>query len=53
MIKDLTVVLGGSGDIGSVLVARLETSGSRYLAPSSKQVDLTDVSSTQTFFINF
>lgn len=50
MIKDLTVVLGGSGDIGSVLVARLETSGCRYLAPSSKQVDLTDVSSTQTFF---
>lgn len=50
MIKDLTVVLGGSGDIGSVLVARLETSGCRYLAPSSKQVDLTDASSTQTFF---
>ena len=50
MIEDLTVVLGGSGDIGSVLVTRLKTSGCRYLAPSSTQVNLTDASSTQTFF---
>ena len=46
----MTVVLGGSGDIGSVLVARLQENRARFLAPTSKQVDLTDTSSTKHFF---
>jgi nucleoside-diphosphate-sugar epimerase len=46
----MTVVLGGSGDIGSVLVARLQENRARFLAPTSKQVDLTDTSSTKKFF---
>jgi nucleoside-diphosphate-sugar epimerase len=46
----MTVVLGGSGDIGSVLVARLKGNHARFLAPTSKQVDLTDTSSTKKFF---
>ena len=50
MARDLTVVLGGSGDIGSVLVAQLKENQDRFLAPTSKQVDLTDAQSTQIFF---
>ena len=50
MSRDLTVVLGGSGDIGSVIVARLKENQDNFLAPSSKQVDLTDAHSTQNFF---
>ena len=50
MARDLTVVLGGSGDIGSVLVAQLKENQESFLAPTSKQVDLTDAQSTQIFF---
>ena len=50
MARDLTVVLGGSGDIGSVLVAQLKENQDSFLAPTSKQVDLTDAQSTQIFF---
>ena len=50
MNRNITVVLGGSGDIGSVLVARLQENRARFLAPTSKQVDLTDTSSTKHFF---
>ncbi len=50
MNRDMTVVLGGSGDIGSVLVARLKDNCARVLAPTSKQVDLTDTNSTKNFF---
>lgn len=46
----MTVVLGGSGDIGSVLVARLQENRARFLAPTSQQVDLTDTDSTKHFF---
>lgn len=50
MARDLTVVLGGSGDIGSVLVAQLKENHDSFLAPTSKQADLTDAESTQNFF---
>lgn len=50
MLRDLTVVLGGSGDIGSVIVAQLKENQAHFLAPTSKQVDLTDAESTQIFF---
>lgn len=50
MTRALTVVLGGSGDIGSVLVARLKKNQDRFLAPTSKQVDLTSTTSTKSFF---
>ncbi len=50
MARDLTVVLGGSGDIGSVLVSQLKENQESFLAPTSKQVDLTDAQSTQIFF---
>lgn len=50
MARDLTVVLGGSGDIGSVLVAQLKENQESFLAPTSKQVDLTDAQSTRIFF---
>ncbi len=50
MARDLTIVLGGSGDIGSVLVAQLEKNQESFLAPTSKQVDLTNADNTQTFF---
>jgi nucleoside-diphosphate-sugar epimerase len=46
----MPVVLGGSGDIGSILVARLRENHARFLAPTSKQVDLTDTRSTRKFF---
>lgn len=50
MTRDMTVVLGGSGDIGSVLVARLREKRDHFIAPTSKQVDLTDAGSTEKFF---
>ena len=50
MFRDLTVVLGGSGDIGSVIVAQLREDKNHFLAPTSNQVDLTDTESTQNFF---
>jgi len=50
MTRDMTVVLGGSGDIGSVLVARLKENQDSFLAPTSKQVDLTNPGSTENFF---
>jgi nucleoside-diphosphate-sugar epimerase len=50
MAQVLTVVLGGSGDIGSVLVEDLKENQVHYLAPTSQQVDLTDAESTEKFF---
>ena len=50
MSRDLTVVLGGSGDIGSVIVSQLREDKNHFLAPTSNQVDLTDTESTQNFF---
>ena len=52
MSVDLTVVLGGSGDIGSVIVAQLREDQKHFLAPTSNQVDLTDAESTQIFFMS-
>ena len=50
MARDLTIVFGGSGDIGSVIVEHLKENKRHFLAPTSKQVDLTDADNTQNFF---
>lgn len=50
MTPNLVVVLGGSGDIGSVIVRHLKNSGVRFIAPSSRQVNLKNLSESKSFF---
>jgi nucleoside-diphosphate-sugar epimerase len=50
MTSNQVVVLGGSGDIGSVIVRHLKDSGIRFIAPSSKQVDLKNLKESKSFF---
>lgn len=50
MTPNQVVVLGGSGDIGSVIVRHLKNSGFRCIAPSSKQVDLKNSIESESFF---
>lgn len=50
MTPNQVVVLGGAGDIGSVIVRHLKNSGVRVIAPSSKQVDLKNLSESKSFF---
>lgn len=50
MTPNPVVVLGGSGDIGSVIVRHLNNSGIRCIAPSSKQVNLTNSKESESFF---
>lgn len=53
MTPNQVVVLGGAGDIGSVIVRHLKNSGVRVIAPSSKQVDLKNLSESKSFFSSF
>ncbi len=50
MTPNPVLVLGGAGDIGSVIVRHLKNSGVRVIAPSSKQVDLKNLSESKSFF---
>jgi nucleoside-diphosphate-sugar epimerase len=50
MTPNQVVVLGGSGDIGSVIVRHLKNSGIHCIAPSSKQVDLKNSIESKSFF---
>ena len=50
MTPNQVVVLGGSGDIGSVIVRHLKNSGIRCISPSSKQVDLKNPIESKSFF---
>ena len=50
MTPNQVVVLGGTGDIGSVIVRHLKNFGVRIVAPSSKQVNLKNFSESKLFF---
>lgn len=50
MTPNQVVVLGGSGDIGSVIVSGLKNSGIRCIAPSSKQLNLKNSNECESFF---
>ncbi len=50
MTSNPVVVLGGSGDVGSVIVRHLKNSGIHCVAPSSKQVDLKNSIESKSFF---
>jgi len=44
------VLLGGHGDIGSVVATQLRDAGNTVVAPNSKQLDLTDLVAAAAFF---
>jgi len=44
------VLLGGHGDIGSVVAVQLRNAGHTVVAPTSKQLDLTDPVAAEAFF---
>ena len=48
--KNQVVVLGGSGDVGSVLVSKLVDQRIKFTSPTSKQVDLRNALQTRNFF---
>lgn len=50
MNDGVVVLLGGSGDIGSVIVNKLAQQQVRFVSPTSRQLDLTQINSTREFF---